>query len=130
MRNKENVISYLSGLSNNESNKITKKKLCRALDLDLVEVELILNELLLMNFLRVQYSIKCDNCGLLVKVVDSNSLKEGSSDYICYSCENEIVISNDRLEEDENIEEIYNRTDYFESIIKGGINNDNCRITK
>ncbi len=119
----ENLVKindYFYSLIGNEKNVITVSKLAKAIDISENLAAKVLIKCRDANILCEKYSIRCPNCGLLVKRIES--LEEINDDcFQCYNCDEDFFVS------PKDIELLYSLVEDGKSVfIDGQQNNTSC----
>ena len=88
--------NYFLKLSPSASQCITLSKAATAMSISKAKAGQLLNLCCDLHILRLEFSIRCPECGMLIQRI--TSLAEINSDTICYNCSTEFDITNENLE--------------------------------
>ena len=87
----KNLESYFGSLIGGAKNNITVSKLSKALNLSPQLASIVLTKCKEIGILNVFYTIRCPECGMLIKKVDSIA-DIPSEKFECYGCNEEIEV--------------------------------------
>ncbi|MFA9376246.1 MAG: hypothetical protein ACERKZ_05755 [Lachnotalea sp.] len=84
--------NYFASLNQNNNDKITLSKIVNEIDCSEDEAALILNKCIVNGIVGLSFGIRCPECGMLIKKIESNDVSQLSLNE-CYSCGECIEVS-------------------------------------